>query len=165
MDVDGVLTDGSIYYGDGEWEGKQFNVRDGSAMYIARSIGLRTAVITGRTSAAVTRRFRELPVAEVRQGTLGKLQACLEIQQKLGVEDLGVAYIGDDLLDLPLIEHAGVGIAVADSHELLKPQADWVTTAVGGAGALREVVDDIVTAWGMWDQVLADYRERGDRGH
>lgn len=160
MDVDGVLTDGSIIYGDGGWEGKVFHVRDGSAMYIARLVGLRTAVITGRTSAAVERRFSELPVDHVFQGTLDKLAACREVQGNVGCRPEQIAFVGDDLLDLPVMEYVGLGITVADAHEELRRRADWVTRARGGRGVAREVVDDFVTARELWDVVLADYRDR-----
>lgn len=159
-DVDGVLTGGGIVYGSDGWESKQFHVRDGSAMYMARDIGLHTAIITGRKSEPVARRFAELPTAAVRQGILDKVGACIEIENELGVTAEEVAFIGDDLLDLPLIERAAVGITVADGHGRLMPHVDWVTSAGGGEGALREVVDDIVDAKGLWDQVLGRYRAR-----
>lgn len=160
LDCDGVLTDGSILYGDGDWEGKVFHVRDGSAVYIARLIGLKTAVITGRTSAAVRRRCEELPVSDVYQGTLDKLSACRQIQRDQGCEAEEIAYVGDDLLDLPTMEYVGVGIAVADAHHRLRREADWVTSTRGGRGVVREVVDDIVGARELWDEVLDDYRSR-----
>ncbi len=160
MDVDGVLTRGDILFINEELEGKSFYVRDGSAMYIARLIGVRTAVITGRHSQAVARRIGELPVDDLCQGALEKVGACLGIQRAHGIGDEEVAFIADDLIDLPLIEHAGLGIGVNDSHEQLLNHVDWVTQKKGGEGAVREVVDDIVTARGLWDQVIADYRGR-----
>ena len=159
-DVDGVLTDGSIHYLGGDQEAKIFHVRDGSAVYVARVIGLPVLVITARTSAAVERRFAELPVLELRQGTFDKLSACMEVESRLGISPEQVAYVGDDLVDLPALRHAGVGIAVADAHPILAAEADWLTERGGGKGALREVVDDIVTARGIWAQVLDDYLSR-----
>lgn len=159
-DVDGVWTRGDIFYLDGDREAKSFYVRDGSAMYIARLIGVHTAVVTGRRSQAVARRMAELPVGEVRQGVLDKTGACLEIQRERDIADDEVAYVGDDLLDLPLMEKVGLGIAVADAHERVLARADWVTNRAGGTGAVREVVDDIVEARGLWDKVMDDYRAK-----
>lgn len=164
MDVDGVLTSGSILFIDDSQEGKVFYVRDGSAMYLARLAAVRTAVITGRRSEALARRMRELPVNDVRQGVLDKITACEEIQSDQGIADHQVAYIGDDLIDLPLMEKVGVGIAVNDAHPRVVEVADWVTERRGGEGAVREVVDDIITARGIWDEVMADYRRRQGAG-
>ena len=160
LDVDGVLTGGEIVFIDDDREAKMFCARDGSAMFIARLIGLKVAVITARSSKAVERRFTELPVDHLKQGEKNKVEACLDIQRQEGIADHEVAYIGDDLIDLPIVEHAGVGIAVADGHAKLIEVADWVTSTPGGRGAAREIVDDIVTARGLWDDVLDDYRRR-----
>jgi 3-deoxy-D-manno-octulosonate 8-phosphate phosphatase (KDO 8-P phosphatase) len=160
LDVDGVLTGGEIIFIDDDREAKMFNVRDGAALFIARFVGVKVAVITARSSAVVQRRFTELPVDYLRQGEKNKVGACVEIQRQEGIADHEVAYIGDDLIDLPLLEHAGLGITVADGHQKLLDLVDWVTTAEGGRGAVREVVDDMVSARGLWDEVLADYRRR-----
>jgi len=160
LDVDGVLTGGEIMFIDDDREAKVFCVRDGSAVFIAGLLGVKVAVITARRSKVVERRFTELPVAHLRQGEKNKVGACIEIQAQEGIADQEVAYIGDDLIDLPLLEHAGVAITVADGHHKLLDRVDWVTTAKGGKGAVREVIDDIVTARGVWDEVLEDYRRR-----
>lgn len=160
LDVDGVLTDGGIIFVDDDHEAKVFCVRDGSAIFIAHLIGLKVAVITARTSKVVERRFTELPIDHLCQGEKNKVGACLEIQRQEGFTDHQVAYIGDDLIDLPLLEHAGIGISVADGHEKLRDIVDWVTVRPGGRGAVREVVDDIVGARDLWDEVLSDYRRR-----
>ena len=160
LDVDGVLTGGEIVFIDDDREAKIFCVRDGSAIFIARLIGLKIAIITARRSKVVERRFTELPVDYLRQGEKNKVGACLDIQRQEGIADHEVAYIGDDLIDLPMLEHAGIGIAVSDGHTKLIGVADWVTSTPGGRGAAREVVDDIVTARGLWDEVLDDYRRR-----
>jgi 3-deoxy-D-manno-octulosonate 8-phosphate phosphatase (KDO 8-P phosphatase) len=160
LDVDGVLTGGQIVFIDDDREAKSFCVRDGSAMYIARLLDVKIAVITARNSKVVQRRFTELPVDHLRQGQKNKVGACLEIQREEGIDSHEVAYIGDDLIDLPLLEHAGLSITVADGHEKLLDVVDWVTKAEGGRGAVREVVDDLVSARGLWDEVLADYRRR-----
>lgn len=159
-DVDGVLTDGSIIYAEDSAEAKVFNVRDGSAMYIARCIGLPVAVITARTSAAVARRFSEVPVHSLLQGTFDKRGACVRLQEDLGISSAEVGYVGDDLVDLPVMAHVGLAITVADGHPRVRDRANWVTQARGGRGALREVVDDIVTARDQWDVVERDYERR-----
>lgn len=160
LDVDGVLTGGEIIFIDDDREAKIFCVRDGSAMFIADLIELKVAVITARISKVVERRFTELPVDYLRQGEKNKVGACLDIQRQENIADHEIAYIGDDLIDLPMLEHAGVGITVSDGHAKLIEVADWVTSSPGGCGAVREVVDDIVTARGLWDDVLDDYRRR-----
>lgn len=159
-DVDGVLTDGSICYTEQNVETKRFHVRDGSGFYIARLIGLPLVVITARSSAAVARRFSELPVYALLQGTFDKVTACADVQRRLGIDDRQVAYLGDDLIDLPLLRRVGVAITVADAHPLVRQQADWITELAGGRGALREVVDDIVSARDLWDRVMNDYETR-----
>ena len=160
MDVDGVLTEGQILYLGAESEGKIFHVRDGSAMYLARLIGLQTAVITGRRSEAVAKRFSELPVGDLHQGALDKVSACRQIQEARRLDPDEIAFIGDDLIDIPLMEHVGLAIAVADAQPQVIEIADWTTERRGGQGAVREVVDDVVNARDLWDQVLDDYRER-----
>ncbi len=159
-DVDGVLTDGSIVYAGADSEAKVFHVRDGTAVKIAALIDLPISVVTARESAAVGRRFSELPVLELRQGAFDKVGACLELQAEFGLEGSQVAFLGDDLVDLGVMRHAGLGIAVADAHPRILETADWVTATAGGRGALREVVDDVVTARDLWDSVINDYLRR-----
>ncbi len=160
LDVDGVCTAGGIVFIDDDREAKVFCVRDGSALFIAQLIGLKIAVVTARVSKVVERRFTELPVDYLFQGEKNKVGVCLDIQRLEGLADHQVAYVGDDLIDLPLLEHAGLGITVADGHEKLRDLVDWITETKGGRGAVREVIDDIVTARGLWDEVLNDYRRR-----
>lgn len=160
LDVDGVLTSGEIIFIDDDREAKAFCVHDGSAVFIARLIGVEIAVITARASKAVERRFNELPVAYLRQGEKDKVSACRAIQEVGGFADHEVAFVGDDLIDLPLLEHVGVGITVPNGHMKLRDLVDWVTDKRGGEGAAREVVDDLVTAKDLWDDVLEDYRSR-----
>jgi len=159
-DVDGVLTDGSIAYTGGDAETKIFNVRDGSAVYIARAIGLPVLVVTARGSQAVARRFSELPVLGLCQNTFDKVTACVEAEVGLGIGPDESLFLGDDLVDLPAIRRAGLGVAVADAHPRVLAEADWILTTRGGRGALRELVDDVVEARGLWDEVLADYETR-----
>ena len=160
VDVDGVLTDGSIVYGSDDWEAKVFHVRDGSAVHIACDIGLPIAVITGRTSAAVARRFAELPTAALVQGCTNKLAAGEWICAERGLDLKEVAFIGDDLIDVPLLERVGLAVAVADAHPVALDAAHWVTETAGGRGALRELVDDMVEAHGAWGDLLEKMRAR-----
>lgn len=162
-DVDGVLTDGSIVYVGEQAEAKVFHVRDGSACHIARVIELPIVVITARCSQAVARRFSELPIHRLHQGVFDKLSVCLQLQEELGLTSRQIAYLGDDLVDLASMRHVGVSITVADGHPILRREANWVTEAPGGGGALREVVDAIVEARGLWEPVLADYFDRQGR--
>ena len=163
-DVDGVLTDGAIAYTGTEAETKIFNVRDGSAVYIARVIGLPVLVVTARQSEAVARRFSELPVMRLRQATFDKVSACAEAEAELGIEPAATAFLGDDLVDLPAMRRAGLGVAVADANRRVVAEADWVLGTPGGRGALRELMDDIVEARGLWERVLADYQDRAGEG-
>lgn len=159
-DVDGVLTRGDVVYTGDDSESKTFNVRDGSACHIAALIGLPVVVVTARSSAAVARRFRELPVLSLHQGVFDKLSVCLALQAELGVAASQMAYLGDDLVDLPSMRHCGLAIAAADAHPRILAEADWVTAARGGEGAFREVVDAVVEARDLWDTVVADYFRR-----
>lgn len=163
-DVDGVLTDGSIAYTGADSETKIFNVRDGSAVYIARVIGLPVLVVTARESAAVARRFSELPVLRLQQATFDKVSACARAEAELGTDAATTVFLGDDLVDLPAMRRAGLGVAVADANRKVLAEADWVLSTPGGCGALRELVDDIVEARGLWEQVLADYQDRTGEG-
>lgn len=161
-DVDGVLTDGSIVYTGADVESKVFNVRDGSAVYIARAIGLPVLVVTARKSEAVARRFAELPVFGLYQDKFDKVAACREARTELGLNPDQTMYLGDDLVDLPPMRQAGLAVAPADAHPRVLEEADWVLATRGGGGALRELVDDVVTARRLWPQVMSDYELRAD---
>ena len=169
MDVDGVLTNGSIDLGtlaSGEsLELKAFNVKDGLGLSLARSAGMEVAWITGRISQVVERRAAELGVREVCQWARNKRQALTEMGQRLGIERSRVLYIGDDLNDLPAFEAAGVTVAVADAVTTVRERADWVTDAPGGAGAVREVVEAVLHAQGRWDAAVHAFLERLEGEH
>ena len=145
LDVDGVLTDGTILLGAGE-ELKSFHVRDGLGLKRLMSAGVEVAVISGRDSAAVTRRMAELDVRHVYQGIEDKLAVLERLRSTLGIDALEVAVVGDDLPDLAPMRAAGLAIAVADAHEEVRAAADWVTQAGGGHGAVREVADRLLAA-------------------
>lgn len=145
-DVDGVLTDGTLWYaGDGEAI-KAFHVRDGAGIRALIDSGVEVAVVTARRSEAVARRLADLGVARYLPGRADKRDALAELAAAAGVDAGEVAYVGDDALDLPALAAAGVAIAVADAHASVRAAADWVTRTPGGRGALREVADAICAA-------------------
>ncbi|MBI1750929.1 MAG: HAD hydrolase family protein [Acidobacteria bacterium] len=154
MDVDGVLTDGRIYLQslpDGAaTEMKVFSAYDGAGLKLARAGGLRTGVITGRESAATARRAKEVDMEFVYQGRGKKLPAYGEILRAAKLKDEEVAYIGDDLPDLPVMARVGLAIAVANAVPEVKRAAQYVTKCPGGAGAAREVVELLLKCQGKW---------------
>lgn len=146
LDVDGVLTDGRLYFSARGEEMKSFHVRDGSGIVQVLRSGLQVAVISGRQSRAVERRMAELGVTWIRQGVHDKLAALRELLDILGLGPQAVACIGDDTADLSLFEVVRLAIAVADAHTSVKSQAHFITQASGGQGAVREVCDLILEA-------------------
>ena len=162
MDVDGVLTDGRIWLtwtSDGmAHEIKGFSAHDGVRLKLARAAGLRTGIITGRQSAAVTHRARELEMDFVEQDAFEKLPAYEKIRQTSGLRDQEICFVGDDVTDLPLFARVGLAVAVANGVEEVRLTAHYVTKRPGGRGAVREVVEHILKAKGLWDQVTSPYR-------
>jgi len=156
-DVDGVLTDGRIYLTPGGAEIKGFNARDGAGLRLAQRCGIRTGIISGRAGAAVRRRATELQMDEVHLKARDKLSVYEEILRRRGLDDEQVCYIGDDLLDLPILGRAGLPVVVANAHDELVRRAPFVTRAPGGHGAVREVVDAILKAQGRWQEILENF--------
>ena len=159
MDVDGVLTGGQIIYPGSQGELKIFDVRDGQGLALAKRAGLRLAIITGRTSDAVQRRARELGVDVLMEGQNRKGAALVELMGKLRVKPGQVCYVGDDLMDLPAMLRAGFPVAVADAVEEVKEAASWVTSKPGGQGAVRELVEFVLKAKGLWTSLVQSYRD------
>jgi len=157
LDVDGVLTDGRITYNDRGEEIKSFHVRDGSGMKYWKRCGRKLAIVTGRSSPAVTRRAEELGVDAVRMNARNKLAALAEVLDELGVSPDRTAVIGDDLTDLPMLRRCAFAVAVADAAAEVRDAADYVTDLPGGAGAVRETIEHILKAAGDWQAVLARY--------
>jgi 3-deoxy-D-manno-octulosonate 8-phosphate phosphatase (KDO 8-P phosphatase) len=148
LDVDGVLTDGRLYLSaDGE-ELKVFHVRDGSGLVAIQRAGVTVAIISGRDSAAVTRRARELGIQHVHQGVSDKGAELERLLAELGVAPEETACVGDDTPDAPMLRRAGLAIGVADAHAALLASAHWVTQSNGGQGAVREVCDLLLSARG-----------------
>lgn len=158
VDVDGVMTDGGIVLDDNGVETKRFSVRDGHGLRLWGRAGHTSAIVTSRESRVVELRAHELDIDHVIQGAKKKLPAYEELLAKAGVENRNVCYIGDDLVDLPLVRRAGLGVAVADACPELLEAADVVTHARGGHGAVREVTDMILKAQGHWDRLMERYR-------
>ena len=157
MDCDGVLTDGRVWlFEDGE-EQKGFHTRDGLGIELLHRAGLRSGIISGRTSTAVQKRAQGLGMSFVIQGCEDKQKAFGEILDQAGVENLEVAYIGDDLNDIPLMLQSGLGVAVADAALETREHAHYVTNAAGGFGAVREVIELILKSQGRWDELVARY--------
>jgi 3-deoxy-D-manno-octulosonate 8-phosphate phosphatase (KDO 8-P phosphatase) len=157
FDVDGVLTDGSLYLGDDGQEYKAFNSRDGHGMVMLRDSGVTLAVITGRKSEVVRIRMESLGIEHVYQGRRDKLPAYEELRRKLGLADRQLAYVGDDVVDLPVLRRVGLAIAVADAHPLVLEHAHWRTPSPGGRGAGRDVCELLLRAQGKLDPMLASY--------
>jgi 3-deoxy-D-manno-octulosonate 8-phosphate phosphatase (KDO 8-P phosphatase) len=146
LDVDGVLTDGSLYFGGRGESLKVFNVRDGHGIKLLMGQGVQIAMVSGRRSAAVTARMRELKVRHLVQGCSDKLQALSDLCGRLGLDPLACACIVDDTPDLPLMSAVGFAAAVADAHPLVLRAAHWVAKAAGGRGAVRELCDVLLRA-------------------
>jgi 3-deoxy-D-manno-octulosonate 8-phosphate phosphatase (KDO 8-P phosphatase) len=146
LDVDGVLTDGRLYLSAAGEELKVFHVRDGSGLVAVQRAGITVAIISGRDSAAVTRRAAELGIRHVRQGVGDKGAALDQLLDELGVSAAATACVGDDTPDVPMLRRAGLAIGVADAHPALLAAAHWVTPSNGGQGAVREACDRLLSA-------------------
>jgi 3-deoxy-D-manno-octulosonate 8-phosphate phosphatase (KDO 8-P phosphatase) len=157
FDVDGVLTDGSLYIGDDGQEYKAFNSKDGHGMVMLQHSGVEIAIITGRSSEVVKIRMASLGIQRVYQGKREKLPAYEELKQSTGFSDQQIAYVGDDIVDLPVMTKVGLAIAVQDAHVLAKQHAHWVTPSGGGRGAAREVCELIMDAQGTLQAALLHY--------
>jgi YrbI family 3-deoxy-D-manno-octulosonate 8-phosphate phosphatase len=157
MDVDGVLTDGRIIYGPDGSEFKSFHVRDGHAMKLAKRAGLKMAIITGRDSEIVTRRGEELEVDFIYQKVFNKLEVYEKILKENNLKDEEVAFIGDDIVDLSVMRRVGLSIAVEDAAEELRQESLLITKNPGGRGAVREVIEYILKARGLWEDVTKRY--------
>ena len=157
LDCDGVLTDGRITLVEGGDEQKSFHTRDGHGLVLLHRAGLRSGIISGRTSNLVTRRAKDLGVAFVRQGALDKLEAFESLLSEAGVEASDVAFVGDDVVDIPLMRRSALAVAVADATEDTRAAAHYVTRLPGGFGAVREVCELILKAQGRWEELMKRY--------
>jgi 3-deoxy-D-manno-octulosonate 8-phosphate phosphatase (KDO 8-P phosphatase) len=145
LDVDGVLTDGVVYLNPEGEETKGFHIRDGSGIVLLKKSGVRVGLVTGRASGALAARARELHIEEVHQGIDDKIAVYERLREKYGLTDAEVAYVGDDVLDLPVLKRAGLAVGVADAHPRVLEVVHWVTEKTGGRGAVREVCDFLMS--------------------
>jgi 3-deoxy-D-manno-octulosonate 8-phosphate phosphatase (KDO 8-P phosphatase) len=159
FDVDGVLTDGKILlHADGS-ESKQFDIKDGTGIIWAQRAGLTVGLLSARTSAATGQRAAQLGITLVHQGVASKLESYEQIVDSLLLDDEQVAYMGDDILDLPVLVRVGLSTAPADAVEDVRARVHWVSSARGGQGAARDLIEVILRAQGRWDALLAEYVE------
>lgn len=157
FDVDGVLTDGRLFLDNAGQEYKAFHSRDGHGMKMLQDSGVAIAIITGRVSEVVNHRMHSLGIKHVFQGQQDKLIAYHTLLKQLQLEQVQTAYVGDDIVDLPVMRQVGLAVAVNDAHALVKQYAHWVTPEAGGRGAARSVCELIMSAQKTWEQQLARY--------
>lgn len=157
FDVDGILTDGSLHFGpDGEMM-KTFNVLDGQGIKLLQQAGIATAIISARKSPIVSKRAADLDIAHLRQGIHDKKAAFLELLAELHIAPAECGFIGDDVIDLPVLSRVGFAASVPNAHPEVKARVHYVTQASGGRGAAREVCDFILKAQGKYEQALAPF--------
>jgi 3-deoxy-D-manno-octulosonate 8-phosphate phosphatase (KDO 8-P phosphatase) len=157
LDVDGVLTDGKLFFDAQGVETKSFHARDGHGIKLLQQSGVKVAIISGRSSASVALRMQNLGVEHVYQGHEHKLAAFEDVLRCLALLPEQIAYVGDDVLDLPIMTRVGLAIAVQDAHFSVKDYAHWCTRVPGGNGAVREVCDLIMQAQGTFDAAINRY--------
>ncbi|MFK5984200.1 MAG: 3-deoxy-manno-octulosonate-8-phosphatase KdsC [Pseudomonadota bacterium] len=158
-DIDGVMTDGSLFFGDNGQEYKAFNALDGHGIKMLQDTGVKVAILTGRTSNIVLHRMKNLSVELIYQGQSDKRIGYQQLLEDLNIKAEQVAYIGDDVIDLPVMTKVGLAIAVANAHPLVKKHADMITENRGGHGAVRELCDFLLQAQGNYEQLMSQYLE------
>jgi len=157
FDVDGVMTDGGLYYSDSGEELKRFNSLDGQGLKMLKNSGVELSIITGRASRCVEARARNLGITHVYQGVENKLEAMVDLLNKLKLSRDAAAYMGDDVVDLMVMRHVGLAISVPESPQLVRDHSNYVTLRSGGHGAVREACEMIMSAQGTLDVQLAQY--------
>jgi 3-deoxy-D-manno-octulosonate 8-phosphate phosphatase (KDO 8-P phosphatase) len=157
LDVDGVMTDGTIIYDDNNTEIKQFYARDGLGIRLVMRAGIKVGVVTGRRSEALIHRCRNLGIELIFDGIEDKAALLGEITTRTALSVDEIAFVGDDLVDLSLMQKVGLSIAVADAHEIVKARADIVTKAQGGAGAVREICESLLKSQHQWEDILKEF--------
>jgi len=157
FDVDGVLTDGTVIMHVDGTEAKGFNIRDGAAMVWAQRVGLTIGLLSARSSGATTQRAAQLAIRLVVQGVSSKLEAYTKILRDTGVPESAVAYMGDDLIDLPVLARAGLSAAPADAAAEVRERVNWVSTAQAGRGAVREFIEMVLRSQNRWNDIVRGY--------
>lgn len=160
LDVDGVLTDGRIIVDDRGVETKHFHVRDGQGIALLLRAGVEVGLMTSRSSNSVRYRAKELGIRLVRQGVRDKITTYREIKRRRALRDEQIAYMGDDIIDLPTLREAGLALSVADGWAGLRGTVDYVTTTPGGQGAVREVAEMILKAQGKWAELVRKVEQK-----
>ena len=159
FDVDGVLTDGRLIYDSSGGELKSFNAQDGLGVVLLRRAGIKTGIITGKQSQSLVRRAKEMGISTVYQNALDKLVVYHRLLKELKLRDQEICYLGDDLLDLPILRRVGLAVAVANAVEEVRKIAHYITANEGGRGAAREVVELILKTQAKWAEVTKEYRK------
>lgn len=157
FDVDGVLTDGSLFIGDDGQEYKAFNSRDGHGIKMMQRNGIAAGIITGRTSKVVEHRVADLGIKHVYQGCADKLPVYLKLVSDLGLPPEKTAFIGDDVVDLPIMLRVGLSVATRDAHPMVKQYSHWITPSVGGRGAARDLAEMLMHAQGSYGKEMLNY--------
>lgn len=159
FDVDGVMTDGRLYFGDDGQEFKAFHSLDGHGLKMLKQSGVDLAIITGRSSQVVTHRARNLGIDIVYQGVADKGAAFQTLLAQLHLHAAETAYMGDDVVDLPVMLHCGLALTVPEAPEVVRHAAHWTSTRAGGKGAVRDACDMLMQAQGTYTQLLAHYTQ------
>ena len=157
FDVDGVLTDGKVLLHADGTESKIFDIKDGTGIVWAQRLGITVGFLSARSSAATTQRAAQLGITLVHQGVASKLDTYDQIADSLMLDDDEIAFMGDDILDLPVLSRVGLAAAPADAADDVRTRVHWVAQAKGGAGAARELIELILRSQGLWESVLAAY--------
>jgi len=157
MDVDGVLTQGEVIYKDDGGQIKIFNVKDGLGLRLLMDAGVRAAIVTGRSAGALEARVNDLGIPFLFHGVSDKAAALDKVVEQSGIPAERMAFIGDDLPDLPIMKRVGLSIAVADAADEVKDRAELTTTHLGGKGAVRETCEAILKAKGLWEEAVERY--------
>ncbi len=157
LDVDGVLTDGSIIYNDDNVETKPFNAKDGLGLRLLMDAGISVGIVTGRSSKALDYRCKNLGITQIYDNIHDKAAVLETILHKTKLTQNKIAFVGDDLPDLPLMKKVGLSVAVADAHEIVRRHADMVLSSKGGRGAVREISETILKAKGLWEKIIDFY--------
>lgn len=160
FDVDGVLTAGILSYGNDGIEVKNFHVHDGQGIKLLKQSGVDIGIITTCKSSIVKKRMQDLGIDHLYQGQVDKLPAYEELKQKLNLSDEQIAYVGDDLPDLPMLKRVGLAVTVSNAPKIIQQHTHWITKAKGGKGAAREVCDFIMQAQGTYQTIIDSYLQR-----
>ncbi|UIR30981.1 HAD-IIIA family hydrolase [Priestia flexa] len=157
LDVDGVMTDGSLYLGTNNLEYKRFNAQDGMGITLAHYAGIKTAIITGRQSESVAMRSKELKISYVFQGISNKLEVLANLVEEINIKMEEVCYMGDDINDIPILNCVGISCAPSNAVDIVKSSVDFVTQKTGGNGAVREMIEKVLSNETNLEKLINDF--------